>query len=30
MQLSDLLEEALLEMKDLIDHELAETLDIPQ
>ena len=30
MQLSDLLEEALLEMKDLIDHELAETVDLPQ
>jgi carnitine O-acetyltransferase len=30
MQLSDLLEEALLEMKDLIDHDLTDTSDLPQ
>jgi len=30
LQLSDLLEEALLEMKDLIDHDMADTSELPQ
>jgi carnitine O-acetyltransferase len=30
MQLSDLLEETLLEMKDLIDHDLAQPSELPQ